>query len=185
MPPDIVPEDVAREVGALTTELFGEDDLGTVLRVHLRIENVLDQVIQALLPSPDHLQLSGGRAIRYELKVSLASALGVLVDLAPSLRAFGALRNDFAHQPNMKLDHQRVTKLYDSLGAVDRDQVLRTFENMKREHEQLRGVARFKELPSGDQFKVITISVWTSVRTALEQAKEHGPLRLAGDGRAA
>ena len=160
---ETVPGDVVREIGALTAELFGEDDLGTVLRVHLRIENVLEQVIEALLPAPDHLHVSGGRTIRYELKVSLALALGVLTELGPSLKAFGVLRNTFAHQPNTRLDQQTVAKLYDSLGAVDRDQVLKTFESMKLEHEPLRAVPRFIDLPAGDQFKVITISVWTSV----------------------
>lgn len=47
-----LPENVVREVDALTADLFREDDLGAVLRVQLRIENVLDQLIMTLLPSP-------------------------------------------------------------------------------------------------------------------------------------
>ena len=179
MTAEIVPEDVLHEVNALTAELVGEDALGMVLRVHLRIENVLERILQALLPSPGCL-LRDDRSLRYEMKVRLVLALGALTDIEAPLRAFGKLRNDFAHQPDKRLDAQSASKLYDSLSAAERHKVLRSFERMKRDKQMPRGVDRFTDLPPEDQFKVITLSVWTSVRTALEQAKRLGPLRPAG-----
>lgn len=168
-----VPENVVREVSALTADLFREDDLGVVLRVHLRIENVLNRFLNAMAPFPDYLD---GASLRYYQKVRLALALGLVPEAEPSLRAFGKLRNDFAHQPDMQLDKQAISRLYNGLGSVDKALVANTFESMRGEYEQLRQANQFVDLSPGDQFKVITVAVWTSVRTALEQARRLGPL---------
>jgi len=171
-----VPENVVREVEALTADLFREDELGAVLRVQFRMEDVLNRFIAALVPCPDQLDLSGDGAIKYHHKMVLAFALGLTPELKGALRAFSRLRNNFAHDPATRLDQQTATALYKGLGTYEKNQVRKTFASMQSEYEQLRKVSEFADLPPGDQFKVITVAVWTSMRTALEQAMRLGPL---------
>ena len=162
------------EIQELTRDLFREDEMGAVIRVHIRIENLLIQTIECFLPHPKHLSKLN---LDYDGRVTLALALGLKEQFGQPFRAFGKLRNDFAHKLDMTLTKQAVSNLYESLGPEEKDHVQATFKRIKNDNPETRHINRFAALDPGDQFKVIAISLWAVVRSAVllhSQTPAHG-----------
>src|SRR5438477_11303402 len=80
--------------------LDGEDELGAVIRAHIHIEALLLELLRLLVKDEGAL-----RKLNHEFSqsVDLAIALGLGPEHAKGLRAFGKLRNEFAHDLNSKL----------------------------------------------------------------------------------
>ena len=156
---------IEAEVQELTADLFREDEMGAVVRAHIRIENLLIQTIECLLPNPKHLKKLN---LDYDGCVTLALALGLNEQFGPPFRALGKLRNDFAHRLDTSLSKQVVANLYDCLGPDDKGQVQACFKRIKYENEETRHVKRFANLEPGDQFKLIAITLWAAVRAAVK-----------------
>ncbi|PLX33590.1 MAG: hypothetical protein C0605_16085 [Hyphomicrobiales bacterium] len=81
--------------------LMGEDELGVVIRSHIFVESVLDELLDQLIPYSRHLSSMN---LSYHQKITLAVAMGLHEELQESLKALGKLRNDFAHKMDMQLD---------------------------------------------------------------------------------
>lgn len=156
-------EEIEAEIQELTTDLFREDEMGAVVRAHIRIENLLIQTIECLLPHPKHLKKLN---LDYDARVTLALALGLKEQFGPPFRALGKLRNDFAHKSDTSLTKQVVSNLYDSLSSDDKEQVQACFKRIKDGNEETRHIKRFSELEPRDQFKLIAITLWAVVRAA-------------------
>lgn len=152
------------EIQELTRDLFREDEMGAVIRVHIRIENLLIQTIECLLPHPKYLPKLN---LDYDSRVTLALALGLKEQFGRPFRSFGKLRNDFAHKLDTTLTKQAVNNLYESLGPEEKNQVQATFQRIKNDNPETRHVSRFADLDPGDQFKVIAVSLWAVVRSAV------------------
>lgn len=152
------------EVQQLTADLFREDEMGAIVRAHIRIENLLIQTIESLLPRPKYLKKLN---LDYDGRVTLALALGLKEQFGPPFRALGKLRNNFAHKLDTSLTKQVVANIYESLGADDKKQVQECFKRIKDENEETRHVKRFSDLEPGDQFKLIAITLWAVVRAAV------------------
>lgn len=79
-----------------------EDELGSVLRVHLLSERLLDAWIAAHINKEDLFQNSPGEKIKfnpsYGMKLGLAKKLGMHAELCSCLQTINKIRNNFAHR---------------------------------------------------------------------------------------
>ena len=163
-----LPED--NELGKFTEDLSREDEMGAVIRAHIRIENILLAVVEKLTPHPQHLKKLG---LDYDGYVTLALALGLKERFGPPLRALGKLRNDFAHKVDFKLTQPAVTNLYAAMATEDKAQVQSMFAQIKDLNEETRR-KRFTELEPMDQFKLIAITLWAVAKAAQIKLTESG-----------
>lgn len=106
------------DFATLMAHLNAEDPLALVLRGHLYVEATLIKQIESALVNKEAL---ADARFSFPAKVKLAVALGK-VD-PPDDRGFtalNALRNDFAHNVEMKLTEQNELKLYNALSPSQR-----------------------------------------------------------------
>lgn len=148
---------------ALLQALFGEDELGVVIRAHIHIEARLNEVLDRLVPYPDSLP-----RLRYEQRARLACALGLKEDTFGPLKALGDIRNRFGHKLDTKLTPDMVDELYDAFSSDDRQTLLRgyaiTNEQLKRspgtgpDAEKHRNMPEdFSRLSARDKFVMIVV----------------------------
>ena len=163
-----IPSHIRDVVGAFSKDLSSEDEMGAVVRAHIWLENMVVQFVECFLPDPSHLK---SLSLDYDSYVGLALACGLNKDFGPVLRAMGSLRNRFAHRLNTKLDLSTVNNLYKLLTPEQKQQVQTSFEQLRSESEPLKKVARFSNLPIGDQFRLVAISLWTILYAEVLQAK--------------
>lgn len=158
------PEYVQREVEELAKDLGREDEMGAVVRAHIRLESIVFHFVEALLPASAHIKRMN---LDYDGYVSLALALGLDEQYGPSLRAMGSLRNKFAHRISTTLDTSTVNNLYTSLRPEDKQQVQVSFARIRAQHESVQVVTKYSELSPKDQFQLIAVILWTSMRAVL------------------
>lgn len=79
-----------------------DDELGSVLRIHLLCERLLDAWIAAHLDKEDLFQNSASEKIKfnpsYGIKLGLAKKLGLHTGLCSCLQTINKIRNSFAHR---------------------------------------------------------------------------------------
>ncbi|HEM6735048.1 TPA: hypothetical protein U2L42_001908 [Citrobacter amalonaticus] len=79
-----------------------EDELGSVLRIHLMCERLLDAWIAAHLDNDNLFQNSASEKIKfnpsYAMKLGLAKKLGLHEGLCSCLQTINKIRNSFAHR---------------------------------------------------------------------------------------
>jgi hypothetical protein len=153
----IYPGEVLEGLKKVVIDLLGEDDLGAVIRVHIRLEQLIGQFVVNLSPHPEHLKRL---KLDYDGLVSLALVLGLKEQWGAPFRALGKLRNDFAHKPDMELTKEAVSNLYKSLGPGDKKRVQNCYIKLRDEYKLAGEAKRYAELSPSDQFKLIGISLW-------------------------
>lgn len=155
---------IEEELNQFTADLSREDEMGAVIRAHIRIENILLLVLDNLIPNPKHLKQL---RLDYDGHVTLALSLGLNERFGAPLRTLGKLRNDFAHRIDFKLSKQAVTNLYKSLSTEDKTEVQSVFSRIKGLSDHTRDIGRFSNLEPMDQFKLIAVTLWAVVQAAL------------------
>ncbi|WP_415883805.1 hypothetical protein ACMXYN_04650 [Neptuniibacter sp. PT8_73] len=154
--------------------LFNEDELGSVIKAHLHIEYLINEVLILLAPSPQHIN---SLKLDYAGKITLLCILGMNPEFKPMLSTLGTMRNNFAHDPFYKLDKSTVKNLYNSLPPVDKE----NFHNAVREtrnSEEHRHVKPYKELSPRDQFILIVVVIRTIILKLKDQARlKHNGLK--------
>jgi hypothetical protein len=85
-------------LGIALDEMFAhlqnEDAMGAVLRAHLYLEGLLNELLVARVQDPKALDRMN---LMYDRKVDLLAALGLKPSLIAPLKAIGKYRNKFAH----------------------------------------------------------------------------------------
>lgn len=157
-------EHVQREIEELAKDLGREDEMGAVVRAHIRIERIVFQLVEMQLAVPANIKRMN---LDYGGYVNLALALGLDEQYGPSLRAMGSLRNKFAHQIGSSLDMSTVNSLYGSLRPEDKQQVQASFAHIRKENEQVQVIKKYSELSPKDQFQLIAVVLWTSMRAVV------------------
>ena len=150
------------EVDAFAMDLAREDDLGAVVRAHIRIESCLVNFVEGHFHDSKHL---ARMSLVFDDYVSLFMAFGVAEAWGPCLRAMGSLRNRFAHKLNTTLDVQAVNNLYDALPSEGKDQVHASLARIRA--IEVNGETlpqKYKDLSCKDQFSLIALIIWTRVR---------------------
>lgn len=144
--------------------LFNEDEIGSVIRVHLHIEYYINQILDKLVPYPEDL---GPIQLDYFGKVNLICALGVKSERKGVLSAFGNIRNKFAHNPFHKLNKSNVRNLYDTLSSADK-KILQEAHNKTRKNRNP-VVKPYKELDAKEQFILIAVLVRKIVKRIYQE----------------
>ncbi|MDF0378623.1 hypothetical protein [Methylophilus sp. YYY-1] len=132
--------------------LFGEDDLGVVVRTHIYIESSINTLLDLLIPFPSELP-----RLRYEQKLRLCCAMGMHKSLFAPLKELGDLRNAFAHKINAQLSAESVAKLLRSVSQDDRQAIIRTYSTTRRDADPTLP-SEFSELEPKSQ--LIGFALW-------------------------
>lgn len=142
--------------------LSGEDELGAVIRAHIHIEALLLQLLGVLAKDEKHLRKLN---LEFSQYVDLAIVLGLGPEHAMGLRAFGNLRNEFAHKLDSHLSESRINSLYESLSATDKEVVQTAYG---KTNAQL-GVSsqKFKDLTPKERFVLIAVALHGMLQVAL------------------
>ena len=147
--------------------LFNEDELGSVIRVHLHIEFYVNEIIERLVPFHKDLKPIN---LNYFGKVNLICALGVKQECKTTLIALGTIRNKFAHNPVYKLTKSEVNNLYKSLSEQDRS-LLQASHNKTRKKQATKDskVKAYRDLLPKDQFIIIAVYIRIMVQQILNE----------------
>jgi len=144
--------------------LFGEDELGVVIRAHINIEARLLELLELRVVDPKHLERMD---LDFGQRVNLAVALGLKPEHAPALRALGSLRNAFAHRLDTLLTEDRVNNLYEALSAGDKEVVQTAYERTKAE---MQGPdSPFKALSPKTRFILISVALRSLLVAAIRE----------------
>ncbi|THJ21438.1 MAG: hypothetical protein CAF45_011430 [Nitrospira sp. CG24E] len=148
--------------------LSGEDELGAVVRAHIHIEALLFKLLGLLVKDEDYLRKLN---LEFSQCVDLAVALGLGREHAKGLRAFGGLRNEFAHNLDSELSEGRVNNLYESLSATDKEVVQVAYVQT---NSQL-GVSppKFKDLTPKERFVLIAVALRGMLEVALLEVQKN------------
>ena len=141
----------------LTDEMFhealgAEDELGSVIRVHLHVEYYIDEILSKLVYDTDYLP---PLKLDYSDKVNLICALGVNPKFKTVLIALGSMRNKFAHKPFHKINKSEVNNLYKTLSSTDKEIFQSKYKKLIESHN----TKPYKELDPKDKFILIAIIV--------------------------
>ena len=159
-----IPEEIEESLGKFASDLAGADEIGVVIRVHIRIENALRGIVNRLLPHPDLLKKL---ELDYYGYVNLSLALGLSERLGRPLRVLGKLRNKFAHEIDYHLTKSDVNNFYSSLSAADKKMVHYIFERISGHDEETMHIQKFADLEPMDRFQLVAVGLWALTQVAL------------------
>jgi len=136
-------------------DLFREDDLGSVIRVHLHIEHHVNEILNLMIPYPEHLK---SLKLDYDGKVNLLCALGAEPSSTKVLKSLGTMRNKFAHNLNFQLDKSNVLNLYETLDS-NLKEVLQKSHNHTRSKKEHSDIDAFNKISAKEQFILIAVLI--------------------------
>lgn len=94
-------------------------EVSAILRGHLLVERVIEALIVKRLKYPE--KFFSNHRVTFEMKVDLASALGVLPDAHHSAaKALNNIRNAFAHREDHKLNFEELNSLKIGWAAIQK-----------------------------------------------------------------
>lgn len=157
---------------SLTDDMFHEaldheDELGSVLRIHLHVEHYIDEILHSLIPYPDDLK---PLSLDYNGKVHLICALGVKGEYKSILLALGNIRNKFAHDPFYKIDKSTINNLYKVLPENSKEILQQSYKKLQSQLETNKP-ASYKDLPLKDQFTLLAIIIRRIVLRIRDESK--------------
>ena len=147
--------------------LFKDDDLGSVIRVHLHIEHHVNDILELLVPCPQYLK---SVKLDYDGKVNLLPVLGVKPENIRVLSALGTMRNKFAHNLNYKLDKSIVKSLYETLDSDSKDILFNSHEAVRTKGSN--NIDKYKKLQPKDQFMLIAVVVKNMVQKLKKELQD-------------
>lgn len=157
-------EQYEQEVPFFVADLLKEDDLGAVVRTHIRIEHALKVLVRAMIKDPSFYERMD---LDYASTVLLAGALGISSEVIPSLNSLGTLRNKFAHDLSTQLDANAVQSLYESLSSNQKEDVQKLARELWLSHKPNEPFPGFKKLGPRDRFVTIAVQLWGGLNGAL------------------
>jgi len=142
--------------------LFGEDELGAVVRAQIHIEARVNQLLEVLSPFPEKLP-----HLRFDQMLKLACALGLKEDSIVAFKELGNIRNRFGHQLNTRLTAGMIEKILNGLSLDDRGVLLRGYEMTS---EQI-PLSPFESLTPGDKFIILCVGLDKLLLQAITEVK--------------
>jgi len=147
--------------------LNSEDELGAVIRAHIHIEALLLELLRLLVKDEGALRKLN---LEFSQSVDLAIALGLGPEHAKGLRAFGKLRNEFAHDLNSRLSDNRINNLYMSLSTADKEVIQHAYA---RTNSQLgANPPSFKDLTPKEKFVLVAVALRGMLEVALSEVRK-------------
>lgn len=81
--------------------LYEQDELSVVLRAHLLVEILINQLLESNLKKGDILK---NKDFTFSMKLTLADSMGIIPPkVLPSVKQLNSIRNKFAHKIKSKL----------------------------------------------------------------------------------
>lgn len=164
----LTPDEIQR-LDRLSADLIREDDLGKVIRAHIRLEGILHEFLRLSVFHPSHLRKLN---LDFDQNLTLALVMGLTEDLVRPLRSLGKLRNDFAHKDEMVLTKERVNAIYESLSGRDKERIHLQFLELKKKEPVIDHLTKFHQLSTHDQFVMIVLMLWAGLEQAKEEVKQ-------------
>lgn len=156
----------------LIQTLLSDDELVAVIRSQLFVEVKLNQLIEALIPFPEHLD---GMRLNWPRQVDLALTLGLTPQHGLPLKILGEIRNRFAHNPEAKLEKDIVNKFYNSFSNEDRDVVDAAFERTKSQLPDF-SEENFENTDFKSKYILLVVTLHSYLQLAVREAQQRGPL---------
>lgn len=147
--------------------LFGEDELGVVVRAHVHIEAKLVELLELLVKDPKALERMD---LAFGQRVNLAVALGLKAEHAPALLALGRCRNVFAHRLDAQLTDDRINSLYETLSAGDKDIVQGAYDRTNAQMGRS-DASPFKNLSPKERFILISVALRAMLIIAIREVQ--------------
>jgi hypothetical protein len=143
--------------------LMKEDELGSVIRAHLNVEYLVDQLLGLHLPNaaalrPIHLE--------YSDRVRLLEACGYEQGFVKPLHALGSLRNDFAHKLDFKLSGDRLERIYEAMDPDDKQRLNEMYDDLRKRELIKNAPRRMKKLSPKNLFTMYATSIRASLIVA-------------------
>lgn len=153
------------DFGKFVEEWSKEDELGVVVRSQIYVENELVNLLNHLIPSPEHLDKV---RLGYNQRIHLALAMGLDPSFGPPLKALGKLRNDYAHQLGSHLTKDRTDAFYGTFDADFRQIISGSFART-REVAGPESVGDWNSLEPKDKFILYVIVLYHGLTTSIEK----------------
>lgn len=150
-----------------TEALEKEDELGMAIKAHLDIEYWVNELLNILLPYPEHLK---PMELDYFGKINLLCSLGLKSDYKAPLIYMGTTRNKFAHNLKYKIDKSVVNNFYKSFSEEGKETAKRVYESTERSEENKK-YKSFREMNPKDQFVFLAVNVRNMVKAAVYVAR--------------
>lgn len=148
--------------------LFNEDELGSVIRVHLHIEYHINEMLDVLMPNKND---SKELKLDFEQKIHLLVALGVKKENKNIFLALANIRNKFAHNPFYELNKSEINNLYKALTPEDRN-LLQKAHDITRKKDNSNNVKAYKDLEPRDKFIIISVIIRSIAIGMLNEIKQ-------------
>lgn len=152
--------DISKEIDLLSKDIANEDDLGAVIRGHIRIESLLSRYISAAVIKPEKIE---GRRFEYSARVAISLALGLRDGLQGPLTSLGTIRNGFAHTPEKSISEKDFSDFIASFDKKDKQDFESSWKRIEDENEQNAAAP----LTHKDRFRVAMVTLWTACRKEL------------------
>lgn len=147
----------------LLESLNHEDDLGMVIRAHIVIEQILNEIIKYHLVDFDSYKKV---KLSYEQTYLFAIAIGVNPKFKSALKAIGTIRNGFAHNLRATtITKQDSDALYKSLAQDEKDMLQTDYKGFAK----FSGQPPFNQLSFRNQFMFCIVKISTSLESVLNQ----------------
>lgn len=143
--------------------LFGEDELGVVVRAHIHIEARLNELLHLLTPVPDRLP-----RLQFEQRVNLIGAMGIDPNALTPFKKLGHIRNKFGHQLRVSLTVAMVDDFWDSISSTHQKVIVDGYE-ATREQFPDKKMPEFNELSPKDRFISIVVCLDKLIDSAMEE----------------
>ena len=141
-------------------ELCAEDELGSVIRAHLHVEQSLNSLLSTQIPYSKELDSLN---LDYSSLVHLSLAMGLPKDYKSPLLNLGSIRNKFAHKKNYKLLKSDSNNFYKSFAAKDKEIIQEGYAAIK----SLK--VKWANLPPKDVFVLCTLTINNVLLCAIEE----------------
>lgn len=150
---------------AFVSALFGEDELGVVIRAHIHIEAKLLEFLELVVVDRKYLERMD---LDFAQRVNLAVALGLKSEHVRALSALGTLRNTFAHRLDAQLSEDRVNNLYAVLSVGDKEVLQLAYERTNAQMAQS-DAPPFKNLTPKERFIIISVALRAMLMAAIRE----------------
>lgn len=165
LPPDMTEESEA----AFFKSLTAEDTLGVVVRAAAQIDHHLLKLIEDVFVHPK--ALGSPADWTYEQRIRMAMALGLDPRLAPPLRAFGGLRNKYAHTIGYECTKSDINNLYKAFASHERELMQTLYNRMLADFPERQ--KRMSELPPFEKLQLFAVTLRKVLVAARIQVGEH------------
>ena len=149
---------------AFLDALFGEDELGAVIRAHIHIESRVHELLKLLVPYSDMLP-----RLRFEQSIKLACALGLQDSSIGAIKELGNIRNKFGHQLDTKLTSGMVDKIFENMSEDDRKMILQSYKMVKIDEI----ACPFESLNPKSKFIIISVGLDSLLCQAIQEAEKN------------